>query len=200
MPKKEQTASDERELVVKVLLIGTKPPIWRRLSVREGMTLADLHHTIQIAMGWLDCHLHAFAVKGTRYSTPSPYVDNDFDSQDATKVTLRDLRLRRIGSRFDYEYDFGDGWLHSIVVEAIKPLADRSRYPRCIGGRRACPPEDSGGVYGYSRLLSVISDPSHPEQPELREWLHEDFDPAAFSVDEVNEALDGQFSGRLALK
>lgn len=186
-------ADDERELELKVTLLGAKPPIWRRLVVRESMNLVDLHRALQVAMGWFDDHLHAFDVKGKRYSPSHPGAYND--DVDSATVTLRDLRLRRRGTRFDYTYDFGDGWLHRIEVESANPLDREAEYPRCVGGRRACPPEDCGGIYGYERMLAIAGDPKHPEHEDVTEWLSPDFDPAHLDLEETNRVLRRVFGG-----
>lgn len=177
----------ERELVLKVGLVGAKPPIWRRIVVLETTTLAGLHAVIQAAMGWYDCHLYEFEVKGRTYTTMD--ADTPLEALDSEGVSLRDLRLRRRGSRFRYVYDFGDDWIHSVEVEAVNPVDPAATYPRCIAGRRACPPEDCGGVHGYARMLAITSEPSHPEHRELSEWMPERFDPNRFEVEEANQVL-----------
>lgn len=111
---------DERELRLKISLVGATPPIWRRVVVREAMTLAELHRAIQVAMGWLDCHLYEFKVKGNRYTTLD--LDTPEDALASDSVTLRDLRLRRPGTKFRYVYDFGDNWRHWVEVERIDSL------------------------------------------------------------------------------
>lgn len=155
------------------------------------MTLAELHETIQLVMGWLDYHLYEFEIKGRRYA----FLDEDTPAGevDAGSVTLGDLRLRRKGTTFTYEYDFGDGWMHRVEVERAAPIDQSRQYPICTAGRRSCPPEDCGGVHGYARLLGIISDPAHPEHIELLEWLPDDFDPKAFDREAANSALQKHF-------
>ena len=51
-------------------LRGIRPPIWRRLALPGRMTLGDLHHVIQAAMGWDDGHLHLFDIAGRHYGDP----------------------------------------------------------------------------------------------------------------------------------
>jgi hypothetical protein len=186
---------DERELTLKVALVGAKPPIWRRVVVRERMTLAQFHAVIQAAMGWYDSHLHEFEVKGRTYTTTD---DDDFpsDALDSEGVSLRDLRLRRRGTRFRYLYDFGDDWDHSIEVEAVEPVDPSATYPRCLAGRRACPPEDCGGIHGYARMLAIVANTSHPEHSELAEWMPEGFDPERFDLELTNWILSRLSSRR----
>lgn len=188
------SANDERELQLKVTLHGSKPPIWRRLVVPESLTLSELHDAIQVAMNWENYHLYAFSAKGETYSLPN--ADWPSDDLDASSVTLRDLRLRRPGTKFTYNYDFGDDWLHDIVVEAVAPLDLEAKYPRCLGGRRAAPPEDCGGIYGYARMLAIADDPEHPEHAEIADWLPDAFDPATFDLEDVNRMMRRIFKGR----
>jgi len=94
-------------------------------------------------MGWSDCHLHQFIVGGTYYGMPDP--DYDFDVQDERKVKLNQI-ARGKGARFRYEYDFGDSWVHILQVEKVLSPEPGQQVPVCVKGKRACPPEDVGGV------------------------------------------------------
>lgn len=170
---------------IKVTLKHSRPPIWRRLQVPADTKLGKLHDILQAAMGWTDSHLHAFRVGDTSYGVPDPDFPDDMKSE-------RSARLDRIaGERgtLIYEYDFGDGWEHELKIEKILPAEKGKRYPLCLAGSRACPPEDCGGVFGYARLLEVLTDPKHEEHEETLEWLGEDFDPEAFDLNEVNQGL-----------
>lgn len=166
-----------------------KPPVWRRLLVPSDTTLAALHHVIQDAMGWYDCHLHQFDVHGTFYAATEHMLD---DAEDESRVTLARLRLRQ-GDRFVYWYDFGDDWWHDILVESVERADPAVTYPRCVTGRRACPPEDCGGPGGLDELVRALGDEAHPEHGMYREWMESigevDYDPARFEVDEVNKVL-----------
>jgi hypothetical protein len=150
------------------------------------VTLARLHDVLQIAMGWQDAHLHLFASGRTVYCPPDPELG--FASEDERKVLLRDV-LQRERDRLRYEYDFGDGWEHLIVVEKILPPGMGPTRPLCLAGKRRCPPEDSGGMGGYERLLEAIRDPDDPDHHELEEWAGEGFDPEDFDLAAVNEEL-----------
>jgi hypothetical protein len=173
---------------IKVTLEDTRPPIWRRLLVRSDITLGDLHTIIQAAMGWWDYHLHQFIVGETYFGVPDPDYDSYMEMRDEQGVTLGQIAPRE-GFKFRYEYDFGDGWLHQVLVEkALSPEPGQS-YPLCIKGRRACPPEDVGGTWGYVNFLEAIQDPDHEEHDEYLDWVGGDFDPEAFDLDEVNEVL-----------
>src|SRR3954471_13596926 len=135
---------------LKVTLKGSKPPIWRRIQVRSDISLADLHQILQVAMGWEDYHLHQFIVGGQYYGVP----DKDFDMD---VLSERTAKLNRIApgekSRFTYEYDFGDDGLHDVLVEKVLPPEPDAQYPRCITGKRARPPEDCGGIWGYGDFV-----------------------------------------------
>ncbi len=176
----------------KVTLKGIRPPIWRRIQVPASYTFWDLHVAIQDAMGWDDCHLHVFRVwdpmwlEETQIGLPS----GDFMPVEG-EPTLPGWK-QRISSVFTapkesavYEYDFGDGWEHAVILEKILPAAAGLRYPVCTAGKRACPPEDCGGIWGYEELLEIRGNPDHQEHEEMMEWLGEDFDPEAFHPGEV---------------
>ena len=90
---------------------------------------------------------------------------------------------------FRYEYDFGDGWLHTILLEKILPVGKGLSYPVCTKGKRACPPEDMGGIWRYQNFLESIDDPNHEEYSDFHEWYGEEFDPEVFSLKDVNSEL-----------
>jgi hypothetical protein len=169
-----------------VTLQGTKPPIWRRIQVRSSTALPRLHYTIQLAMGWTDSHLHQFIIGGVAYCMTDPEFEDDMRSE-------RRVKLERVvaaeKARFVYEYDFGDSWTHLILLEKILPVEPGVHYPQCLAGKRACPPEDVGGVWGYYGFLDAIRLSDHPEHEEMLEWYGGAFDPEAFALDEVNQAL-----------
>ncbi|MGD9145493.1 MAG: plasmid pRiA4b ORF-3 family protein [Anaerolineae bacterium] len=185
---KRRRAKDVPIYQLKVTLKDTKPPIWRRLLVRSDTTLGDLHTIIQAAMGWWNYHLHQFIVGETYYGEPHPDYFDYLEMLDERGVTLGQVAPSE-GDKFDYEYDFGDGWEHRVLVEKIAPPEPGRSYPVCIRGRRACPPEDVGGTWGYVDFLDAIRDPEHPEHESYLEWIGGEFDPEAFDLDEVNDAL-----------
>jgi hypothetical protein len=171
---------------LKVTLMDSKPPIWRRIQVSSDITLYTLHQIIQEAMGWTDSHLHQFIIGGKYYGEPNP--DYGFEMADESRVKLNRV-VKGEKAKFRYEYDFGDNWQHQIVVEKILTPEAGVHYPRCLTGKRNCPPEDCGGVWGYADFLEAIQNPEHPEHDELLEWVGGEFDPEAFDLDEVNQAL-----------
>ena len=171
---------------LKVTLRGTKPPVWRRLLVPASMKLSKLHDVLQVAMGWTDSHMHMFRVGDLNYGVPSP---DDWDEVlDERKATVGQA-LPRAKSKLVYEYDFGDSWEHEVLVEKVLDAEPGVAYPVCVAGKRACPPEDCGGVWGYAEFLEAIRDPEHPEHDGMLEWVGGDFDPEDFDLDDVNAAL-----------
>ena len=173
---------------LKITLREIKPPIWRRVMVRADTTLGKLHSVIQRSMGWENCHLHQFEANGERYSPRE--VDELGEDRDENKARLSSV-LVRPGDRMLYEYDFGDSWEHDVVLEKTLPIEKGVRYPQVIAGKRACPPEDCGGVPGYYEFLEALQDPEHPEHEEMKEWCGGDFDAEAFSVQKANVAFHG---------
>lgn len=175
-----------RTYQLKVTLARLRPPIWRRLLVPGSVSLEELHDILQIAMGWTDSHFHQFEAKGQLYGVPSREWSMPVENE--ARVGLDQVLLREKDSML-YEYDFGDGWLHQIVVEKIVASSPELKAPRCIAGARACPPEDCGGAYGYADLLRVLKNTSHPEHEEMLEWVGEDFDPEFLDLDDINNCL-----------
>lgn len=171
---------------LKITLRSVKPRVWRRIVVRSDTDLAELAAILEAAMGWLGGHLHAFEGADARYGLPDPdWPADDLDERD---FRLRDV-LPEVGSTLRWDYDFGDGWEHDIVVEAISPRRPDVDGPLCLAGRMACPPEDCGGPMGYEDLLEALSDLAHPEHDDMREWAPPGFDPASFDVDEATAAM-----------
>jgi prevent-host-death family protein len=174
----------------KITLNGIRPPIWRRIQVPSNYTFWDLHVAIQDAMGWFDCHLHEFYVNKPssddqeRIGIPLD-VDIEFDEESIRSAGWKHQishYLSPQNPKAIYVYDFGDGWEHTITFEKVLPREKGKSYPTCLKGKRACPPEDCGGVWGYKNLLEIIADPDHEEYDARIEWLGEDFDPEAFDV------------------
>jgi hypothetical protein len=174
---------------IKVTLDESKPPIWRRILVRSDTTLRELHNVIQAVMlGWADYHLHQFIVGETYYGVPDLDYDGFLEMHDESQVKLSQI-VTGEKFKFRYEYDFGDSWLHNLLVEKVLPPEPGQPYPVCVKGKRACPPEDVGGIWGYYMFLEAIQDPEHPEHEDYLEWIGGEFDPEAFDLDEANEAL-----------
>lgn len=168
---------------LKVHLDYTNPPIWRRFLVDSTILLPELHLLLQKIMGWENYHLHQFVHKEKFYSDDDSMVDNK-QTLLSSNVHLNTL-LRKENDSLQYEYDFGDSWMHTLKLEKILPMQTDFK-PRCLEGENACPPEDFGGVWGYMEMLEVLQNPKHPEYKEYRQWLPRDFSPTRFSVEEIN--------------
>lgn len=171
---------------MKVTLMDSKPPIWRRIQVPSDISLSKLHQILQAIMGWTDSHLHQFVAGDKIYGVPDP--DYGFEVINERRVKLSQV-AKGEKTKFRYEYDFGDNWQHQLLVEKVLPAESGVHYPRCLTGKRACPPEDCGGVYGYSTFLEAIQDPGHPEHQDMLEWVGGEFDPEQFDLEEINRAL-----------
>ncbi len=175
---------------IKVTLRDSQPPIWRRIQVRSDVTLAKLHRILQRVMGWEGAHLHEFVIQGEYYGRPNQDETEPKKTRDEHKHKLSEV-VPAEGSQFAYNYDFGDYWQHVLVVEKTFPPEEGVRYPVCLAGARACPPEDVGGIPGYEEFLKAIKDSRHPQREEMLEWIGSEFDPEAFNLDEVNQRLRG---------
>lgn len=186
--KTPQTAPGKTVHKIKITLRDSRPPIWRRLEVPSGITLRELHDVIQTAFGWEDYHMWAFETGRDRYGV----ADRDLGIRSAASQQLGQV-APHTGDRLRYTYDFGDDWEHDLLIEDVTAPEAGTAYPRCLTGRRACPPEDCGGIWGYDYLIEILADPRHEEHEDRLEWLGLDsadqFDPAAFDAAQVNSAL-----------
>lgn len=175
---------------IQIALKYFKPKIWRRLLISSDTLLPDLHKIIQTAMGWENGHLHQF-VKDTKFYSLKMQDDDFWDGDnniDYKKLKIADL-LSFEKDKMIYEYDFGDGWEHEIILEKIIPNDGKLLNPICIDGKMSCPPEDCGGVGGYMQLLEILSQPKHLDYEEYFEWYGGEIDPENFDKEDINEAL-----------
>lgn len=185
---KENSASPIYRL--KIVLVGTSPPIWRRIETKD-VSLGELHDLIQTAMGWTNSHSYEFQVADIRYSVPE-ILDNSFGDLDA--IDESGVRISALCDqhgpklRMNYMYDFGDSWEHVVTFEKIIPPESGASYPRCTGGKRACPPEDIGGVFGFGEFVEAITDPSHELYAEFLD-LYGPFDPEYFDPAEATRQM-----------
>ena len=166
-----------------IQLCETKPPIWRRIVVADQTTFAHLHLAIQAVMGWQNRHPYAFELAGQRYGLPNPDQPDD-PTMDARRYTIGQL-LQGKSLAIRYLYDFGDGWLHRIKIEATAPIgspAALSSLPICLGGRNACPPEDFGGSQAYNQCLQAFEDPTHREHLAASRKLPQGFNAQHFDL------------------
>ncbi|PRB70209.1 plasmid pRiA4b ORF-3 family protein [Arthrobacter sp. MYb213] len=200
LPDEPQRVKREEPYTGKVLqlklgLQATKPPIWRRVLVPMDLHLGDLHDIIQASFDWYDGHLHEFRSGGYKGTSYGPEIE-DMEYDEVEDGFLVSELLKAEKDRLDYAYDFGDGWEVRIDVEKVLDSAE-GQLPRCTGGRRMAPLEDSGGPWGWAEMLKAMKDPAHEEHGEVSEWFEEmgvdEIDPAAFSIEEINEALELEF-------
>lgn len=182
--------ASERLYQFKITLLESQPPIWRRIQVKN-CTLDKLHEHIQTAMGWTNSHLHQFEIDGERYGDPELLDDGfeDFECVDSTVAKISEI-VPKDGKRFQftYQYDFGDNWQHEVLFEGCLKAEKGGRYPQCVEGERACPPEDVGGVWGYAEFLEAIADPKHEQHDDFVEWAG-DFDPEEFDSEKATKAM-----------
>jgi hypothetical protein len=182
LPKKTDTVFQ-----IKMTLVGIDPPIWRRIQTKD-CTLVELHALVQITMGWDFEHLYRFLIGSVSYADLE--MASQDDAEDACDTYLSEvLPVQNRRPRFDYEYDFGDQWMHQLIVEERFPPEPGVEYPTCVAGQRACPPEDCGGPWGYPDFVEAISYPDHREHDELLEWVGGEFDPGSFDLESVNKEL-----------
>jgi hypothetical protein len=188
MIKKKTTTSKAGPLIyqIKVTLEGSEPPIWRSIQVPGHISLRKLHRILQAVMGWENCHLHEFIVGREHFGEPDP--EYGMEMQDDRKTRLYQVAPRN-GDRLTYVYDLGDDWQHELMVEKISMPEPGRVYPILLGGERACPPEDCGGIGGYAYFLEAIQNADHEEHEEMMEWIGESFDPEAFDLDKINRKL-----------
>lgn len=172
---------------LKITLGDIRPPVWRRVQVPSTITLGELHLVIQAAFGWWDYHLHEFEINGIRYGTDDGEGWGD-PPKDEHRAKLE--RLAPVGGKIGYVYDFGDNWKHTITVEKVLPADPRATYPACVAGKRACPPEDCGGTWGYADFLEAIANPDHQEHKAMLEWVGHPFDPEHFDRGDFQSNLE----------
>lgn len=172
---------------IKVSLKGSDPFVWRRVLVPGNVSLSRLHLILQALMGWENYHLHMFKIQGEIYGDPEDDEYSDLGTKDEHEYRLEQL-VKKPGTAFEYEYDFGDSWIHELEVEEIFPLEASSPVPRCIEGQRAGPPEDVGGIGGYYQYVKAIKNRRHPEHQEWLAWRGP-FDPEKFDLQAINARL-----------
>ncbi|MDA2933568.1 plasmid pRiA4b ORF-3 family protein [Acidobacteria bacterium AH-259-D05] len=184
----------------KISLKGIQPAIWRQIQVPENYSFWDLHVAIQDVMGWLDYHLHLFRIAEPALNEiheigiPDEY---ELDFLPGWELAISDHFSLEKNSA-EYEYDFGDSWQHEIILEKILSKEIDSKYPKCIAGERACPPEDCGGIGGYQEFLEAILDLNHEEHERMLEWVGgsfypESFDPRQVSFDDPEKRWETAF-------
>lgn len=169
---------------MKISLDDIKPEIWRRFTIDSSSSLADLHITLQVVMGWENYHLYGFYIDDAKYGPE----EDESDPEDANKTTLKSLKLKT-KQEFRYVYDFGDDWQHTILIEKIEKSENASELPLCLEGARCCPPEDCGSIPGYENLIKAMQKPKSSEAKDLIEWLGKIYDPEEFDLALINSIL-----------
>jgi hypothetical protein len=175
-----------------VSLEYSKPSIWRQIQLRKETTFFELHHILQITMGWTNSHLHEFNCDGYRIGEIIEEFNMEgFGSDEVTDsktVSIKDI-IQKIDQPFRYTYDFGDSWDHILHIEKSLPADPKIKYPICVGGGLSCPPEDCGGIHSYYNYLDILKDKKHVEYKELRTWIGRNFDSNKFDNETVNRKL-----------
>lgn len=179
-------ASADKALVLGLAVAGCKPPIWRRIIVRESMWLNQLHDAIQIVFDWFDYQTHEFVVGDKHYG--NPFKRKESVVEDDRDVTLADIDLP-LYERMLYRYHFGEGWVVEIRVEKVLPIEKKLPYPMCILGERAGPPEDCGGLEAFHDMLACIQEPHTEIGQEWIAWLGPEYDSAKCDLGAINKAL-----------
>ena len=175
----------------KIVLKEIAPVIWRRIVVPASYSFWDLHVAIQDAMGWQDYHLHLFRIENPSTGKTDEFgipdddpIDEIMECLPSWEMPIAD-RFIQPGDKAEYQYDFGDNWNHDVLLEGIFLKEPKVKYPICLAGDRACPPEDCGGVYGYKDLLKIIRNPSNAEYESMMEWLGGKYNPDVFDPKKV---------------
>jgi len=177
---------------IQIALKKVKPKVWRRVLIPSDLLLSDFHKIIQTTMGWANVHMHQFVIDDIYYSVKHP--DDDFwDESDTVDYKKKKLCissfLKKEKDRILYEYDFGDGWEHDIILEKILPVDNNIKYPVCLTGKMNCPPEDCGGAYRYNNIRELLKQQDNKDYESRIDWLGRVFDPTFFNKDGVNECL-----------
>lgn len=183
--------ANKRLYQFRITLNESESSIWRRIQIKN-CTLERFHEHIQLAMGWGNEHLHRFRIRDEIYGD-AQLLDDGFEDQyefiDSTGIKIGDV-VPKSGERFSFEYayDFGDGWVHEVLFEGCLAATEGQKYPICVEGERACPPEDVGGIFGYNEYLKIIGDPNHEQHEEMLEWRGK-FDPEKFDSKKASRKM-----------
>lgn len=192
-PRQPRVKLHSGDLVeIKVTLNEVEPTVWRKFIINTDANLVELHMAIQKSMGWKNCHMYDFVVNnGEKTFSPNDMSDlfgNEDDSADPSGVTIGDLLFIEV-ENIQYNYDYGDGWEHTVEIGKKVSPQPGTQYPLCTEGAGACPPEDCGGPHGYMDLCAILSNPEDEDYKEMRQWLGKGFDPSKFSVAKANKEL-----------
>ena len=188
MPPNRSQPGAHSALRLRIQLEDVDPAVWRRLLVPGTVKLAKLGQMLVVAMGWNNSHLHAFRVGDTSYGMQDD-DDDDFPDDEIDEQSVTVLQALREHQTFTFDYDFGDGWEHEVVIEELIHSDSGLKFAVCLDGERACPPDDVGGPGGYAAFLEAVADTDHDEHADFLEWVGGSFDPAEFDVANANVLL-----------
>ncbi len=174
-------------LQLRVRLDDFEPTIWRRVLVPESISLPKVHRVIQELMLWWDYHLHLFTINGVEFGQPEFDDFGDFEWRNERGVRL--TAHLKVGDSFAYCYDFGDDWNLNVEVEKSWPVRFALKHAVCIGGEHAAPPEDVGGIGGFTQFLEAIGDPTNEEHDSYMVWSGGDYDFERVDLAEINARL-----------
>lgn len=184
----EENMVEEKEVTLNITLVDSDPKIWRSINVSDLTNLEQLHYIIQGSFGWENAHLHQFKInENTCYSNDTEGIKEGM-YKDSRAILIKDLINKNI-KKFEYEYDFGDDWIHEVEIKKISKEKNVGIKAECVDGAMACPPEDCGGIWGYQELLEILADKKHPEYKDRLDWLGVKFNPEKFSIKNANAGI-----------
>jgi hypothetical protein len=175
-------------LTFKIELEHTDPKVTRSFKVSPLISMYEMHHIIQIVMGWTNSHLYQFNV-GEQVIADIRLVDDELGPVTDVKDVMVTQVFSHVGNTITYEYDFGDGWMHHLELVEISTHPIDEELTQIIGGENACPPENCGGTYGFKELKEILMNPKHPEFKSTKRWVGNKFDPMHFDIIEVQKNL-----------
>ena len=177
---------------LKISLTHSKPLIWRQILIHKDITFFELHHIIQIVMGWGSYHLYEFKLEGYRIGeVDEEEKNNGYGSDevlDSTTIKISDV-VTQSKDIINYLYDFGDGWKHRLKVEKFHGIDKVLNYPTCIDGQMNCPPEDCGGIGSFYHCIDILKDKKHPDHKEVNLWFNKKYNPEQFDKEKINRKL-----------
>jgi hypothetical protein len=172
-----------------VALLDVTPVIRRRLWIPGNLKISKLDRVKQEAFGWTNSHLHEFRIAGDRYGmTEIESIDGDEDLKSDKKITVAKVLPDSV-KEFEYEYDFGDGWRHRVVVEGTMAATRYNDWPLCLSGENACPPEGIGDPGGFEDFMQSMADHEEDDHFENWNWHSGPFVPKGFDVNTINTRI-----------
>lgn len=164
----------------------------------EGSSMRTLHYLIQDVFWWKGYHSYMFKAGEDEFSDPE--FDHGQGWLDDSKVKVG--KIAEKFPEFEFVYDFGDWWSHKIVFEGFVEVDPKEKYPVCIDGKNAAPPEDVGGPPGFEEFKSAIKDKKHERHQEFLDWydggmLQKDFKIDWFDVKLTNFRIGRREKPRL---